>query len=187
MDASDAWLVRYPLFREALLHGAMPLRALPSQARAVVAKRVFTGDGAREIAGSAGRHVVGDVRVAFVELPMTLVEEAVRQHREPDGRAPGQGEEHADLDAAIGETRLHYPRVARPPCLLMPGQGVFLDSWMRYFVYRTRGDITVPLPAVDWFTLYERVSRMLEGEPVAAQSWQASAAGLVSRERGLIE
>lgn len=187
MDSSDAWLVRYPLFREALLHGAMPFHALPAQARAVVAKRVFTGDGVRDIAGSAGRHVVGDVRVAFVELPMTLVEEAVRQHREPDGQTHESGDGDADLNAAIGETRLHYPRVARPPCLLMPGQGVFLDSWMRYLVYRTRGDITVPLLAVDWFTLYERVARMLEGEPEAPPSWQAQAASAISREHGLIE
>ena len=164
MASSDTWLVRYPLFREALFHGAMQLGALPPQARSVVAKRVFAGDGARDIAGSAALRVVSDVRVAFVELPMSLVDQAVRSHCMLDG------DDDASLSAAIGETSLHYPRVARPPCLLMPGQGVFLDSWMRYLVYRARGDITVPVLAVDWFALYERIARMLEVEQ-AADAW----------------
>ncbi|MBB3259899.1 hypothetical protein F4827_004656 [Paraburkholderia bannensis] len=184
MASSDTWLVRYPLFREALFHGAMPLGALPPQARAVVAKRVFAGDGAKDIAGSAALHVVSDVRVAYVELPMSLVDQAVRDHRVPDG------DDDASLNHAIGETRLHYPRVARPPCLLMPGQGVFLDSWMRFFVYRARGDINVPVLAVDWFTLYERIARVLENERAASPA--ASVYGRsfddlwVSREPGLV-
>jgi hypothetical protein len=179
MASSDIWLVRYPLFREALFHGAMPLGALPPQARAVIARRVFAGGAAGDIAGSSARHVVSDVRVAYVELPMTLVDEVVRAHCTLD--------EGANLDAAIGETRLHYPRVARPPCLLMPGQGVFLDSWMRFLVYRSRGDITVPVLAVDWFTLYERIARMLEGEQTATSGSRISANRWESREPGFIE
>ncbi|WP_322054248.1 hypothetical protein [Paraburkholderia bannensis] len=181
MASSDTWLVRYPLFREALFHGAMPLGALPAQARSVVAKRVFAGDGARDIAGSAGLHVVSDVRVAFVELPMSLVNQAVRDHCAP------HGDDDASLNAAIGETRLHYPRVARPPCLLMPGQGIFLDSWMRFLAYRTRGDITVPVLAVDWFTLYERIARVLESDDASSAYLHASDAHWASRVPGLIE
>lgn len=181
MASSDTWLVRYPLFREALFHGAMPLGALPPQAHAVVARRVFAGGGARDIAGSAALHVVSDVCVAFVELPMSLVDQAVRSHCVQDGG------DDASLNAAIGETRLHYPRIARPPCLLMPGQGVFLDSWMRFLVYRARGDITVPVLAVDWLTLYERIARMLEGENAANPYLHALDDRWPSRAPGLIE
>lgn len=181
MASSDTWLVRYPLFREALFHGAMPLGALPPQARAVVAKRVFAGDGARDIAGSAALHLVSDVRVAFVELPMSLVNQAVHDHC-----APG-ADDDASLKTTIGETRLHYPRVARPPCLLMPGQGIFLDSWMRFLVYRSRGDITVPVLAVDWFTLYERIARVLESDDAASPYLHASDERWTSRVSDRIE
>ncbi|WP_322046375.1 hypothetical protein [Paraburkholderia sp. J67] len=187
MASSDTWLVRYPLFREALFHGAMPLSALPAQARTVVAKRVFAGDVAGDIAASAPGHLVSDVRVAFVELPMSLVDQAVRDHCAPEGGGgPGSGDD-ASLDAAIGETRLHYPRVARPPCLLMPGQGVFLDGWMRFLVYRARGDVTVPVLAVDWFTLYERIARELEGAQAATSYSPAFGYAQSSRVPGLVE
>jgi hypothetical protein len=169
MATVENWLVRYPLFRDALRHGVMPFGSLPLQARTVVANRLA----AKGLAGHAAQWRVSDVCVAFVELPMDLVDNAVRDHLPAFGGDTESGDEAA-LSVVIGETRTRYPFVARPPCLLMPGPGVFLDGWMRFLVYRTRGDITVPLLAVDWLDLYARLSRVLDGEHNAGDETQYS-------------
>jgi hypothetical protein len=42
--------------------------------------------------------------------------------------------------------------------LLSPGKGIFLDGWQRFFTYLSRDDKTIPLLAVDWPVLYERLA-----------------------------
>ncbi|WP_141710875.1 hypothetical protein [Paraburkholderia nodosa] len=50
------------------------------------------------------------------------------------------------------------PLVARPPCLLSPGVGFFLEGWARFLAYWSRNDRTIPLLAVDWQALYGRLT-----------------------------
>ncbi|WP_224009888.1 hypothetical protein [Paraburkholderia tropica] len=161
MSEIDPWLGRYPLFREALRHGATSLNALPLQARTVVFNRLcMIEPGAKSTKST--QCTIGEVRVAYVELPMTIVDAAVRT--EMADQSP-RGAESLELRAALEENAVRYPTVARPPCLLMPGVGVFLDGWMRFLAYRARGDLTAPLLAVDWHDLYARVARA-DGESI---------------------
>lgn len=60
-------------------------------------------------------------------------------------------------DLAEQMVGINLPHVARPPCVLRPGQGIFLDGWMRFFSYRARGDKTIPLLAIDWVNFHERL------------------------------
>ncbi|WP_430232050.1 hypothetical protein [Paraburkholderia tropica] len=156
MSEIDHWLGRYPLFREALRHGATSLNALPLQARTVVFKRLCMNELTEESSKST-QCTLGEVRAAYVELPMAIVDTAVQKFVSDHGT---RGADTLALRAALDESAVRYPAMARPPCLLMPGAGVFLDGWMRFLAYRARGDLTAPLLAVDWDDLYARIALM---------------------------
>jgi hypothetical protein len=150
------WLACYPDFRDALRHASTRFGALPMQAKQVALKR--SGEDSIDYRRVAQR--IDDVGASYVEVATHCVDAVVEQflagslgHVADDahGALGVCDERHSSLEALLAQMPLpRYPEVARPPCLLMPGQAVFLEGWMRFFAYRARGDMTIPLLAVDW-------------------------------------
>ncbi len=153
---SPEWLTCYPIFQDALQGGETTFRKLPLHAKLVALKRT-TEDGAGQAIAS---RILDDVAASFVELSTGLVEDAVRQYlsMQPDS-ANCHATPNTTLldDLALEFVGVHQPHVARPPCVLRPGQGIFLDGWMRFFSYRARSDKTIPLLAIDWINFYQRL------------------------------
>jgi hypothetical protein len=153
---SPSWLACYPIFQDALQGGETSFRKLPLHAKLVALKRT-TEDAAEQAIAS---RILDDVGASFVELPTGLVEDAVRRYL---SMQPGSANWHATPntmlldDLARQIVGVHQPHVSRPPCVLRPGQGIFLDGWMRFFSYRARSDKTIPLLAVDWINFYQRL------------------------------
>jgi hypothetical protein len=145
------WLANYPIFRDALHHGETSFGKLPRQAKLVAIRRTTS-----EVAETAFISTAFDeVGASFVELHTEVVEAAVQHFL-----ASQQNNVAARLDEiSLQDAGIQHPFVARQPCLLSPRNGIFLDSWMRFFAYRSRKDKTIPLLAVDWPAFYERLSQ----------------------------
>ncbi len=158
--APGPWLACYPIFQDALASGETTFDALPEYARSVAVQRTCVGMAEQAIAAT----ILNEVRVSFVELCTRAVTEAVEDYlAKPKG-------EHAPLATWIAEScrdpvenipDIALPLIARPPCLLRPGRHIFLDSWVRFFSYRARGDLTIPLLAIDWLDFHDRLSAAL--------------------------
>jgi hypothetical protein len=150
------WLACYPMFQDALQHGETSFRALPRHAKLVALNRTTMIAAEQAVAST----ILDDVGTSFVELSTRCLAEAV-------GRYLATQAESEDAHIGCGTTLLdnlasqipatNYPLVARPPCVLRPSEGVFLDGWMRFFSYYARGDSTIPLLAIDWPEFYERL------------------------------
>ena len=153
---SPSWLACYPTFQDALRAGETSFRALPHFAKLSVLSRLATSTEARAVITSA---ILSDVRAAYVELGTTCVVEAVESYLSV--RTHGENLQHLRstmLDTVAAQfPPTSEPLVTRQPCLLSPGTGIFLEGWMRFFAYWSRSDKTIPLLAVDWPTLYERL------------------------------
>jgi hypothetical protein len=152
----SGWLACYPDFRDALTHASTRFGALPMQAKQVALKR--SGDDSIDYRRIAQR--IDDVGASYVEVATHCVKAVVEQFlagsparvdHDARGALCVRDERHSSLEVLLAQVPLpRYPEVARPPCLLMPGQAVFLEGWMRFFAYCARGDMTIPLLAVDW-------------------------------------
>ncbi|WP_341317589.1 hypothetical protein WN982_40715 [Paraburkholderia sp. IMGN_8] len=154
------WLAHYPTFQDALQHGKTSFRNLPRHVKLVTLKRT-TADVAEQAIAST---ILDNVAASFVELSTGLVEDAVRQYL---SMQTGSANWHASRNTTLFDdlagqiVDVNQPHVARPPCVLRPGRGIFLDGWMRFFSYRARGDKTIPLLALDWTNFHERLLRAL--------------------------
>jgi hypothetical protein len=160
--APARWLACYPLFQDALRQGETSFRALPTHAKLVALNRI-TMIAADQAVASA---ILDDVGTSFVELSTPRLAEAV-------GRYLATQAESEDAQIGCGTTLLdnlasqmpttNHPLFARPPCVLRPSEGVFLDGWMRFFSYYARGDSTIPLLAIDWPDFFARLCLLNPG------------------------
>lgn len=155
--ASPSWLACYPNFQDALRGGETTFRALPHFAKLPVLKRTSTNTEAQAVAVSV---TLNEVRAAYVQLSTTCVVEAVERYLSAGMHSENlQSIRSTILDTIVAQfPHATVPQVARPPCLLSPGKGIFLDGWQRFFAYLSRDDKTIPLLAVDWPVLYERLA-----------------------------
>lgn len=181
---SPSWLASYPTFQDALRGGETSFRALPHFAKLAVLRRTATNTEARTVATTA---ILSEVRTAYVEIRTTSVVEAVELYLS----AGTQSENLQNLPATMLDTvAAQFPPtsvslVARQPCLLSPGDGVFLEGWTRFFAYWSRKDKTIPLLAVDWPALYERLSQssaLSDRDQVTPKREKAGATGAASGE-----
>jgi hypothetical protein len=153
--AASAWLASYPLFEDALRYGETTFRMLPEYAKRVALNRTSI-DAAEQATES---RILDELNVSLVELSTHSVDEAVKSYL--GGHAEGLRSDRraTSLDDLVEEiSAMNYPLIARPPCLLRPGHRVFLDGWMRFFSYRARGDLTIPLLAIDWLDFHYRLN-----------------------------
>ncbi|PTB20808.1 hypothetical protein C9I57_08625 [Trinickia symbiotica] len=163
-----AWLSCYPTFNLALQHAETDLRALPPYAKLPILKRMTCA----QPCSSAS---INDVRVAYVEISTACVVEAVERYL-TSGMRSEEKEIEPGLSASLETVAAQFaptaiPLVARPPCLLSPGKGIFLEGWARFFAYWSRRDKTIPLLAVDWPVLYERLTSCAsQGRETAADT-----------------
>jgi hypothetical protein len=160
------WLACYPMFQDALQRGETSFRRLPRHVKLVALKRT-TVDAAEQ---AVALTILDDVGASFVELSTSLVEDAVECYfalQTGDLISHSMRNNTSLDDLAEQITRINQPHAARPPCVLRPGPGIFLDSWMRFFSYRARGDKTIPLLAIDWTNFHERVCSLYPGSVVA--------------------
>ena len=162
---SASWLACYPTFQDALRGGETSFRALPHFAKLPILKRIATNTEA--LATSV---TFNEVRAAFVELSTTCVVEAVESYLSVGMHSENlQNIRSTILDTVAAQfPHATVPQVARPPCLLSPGKGIFLEGWQRFFAYWSRDDKTIPLLAVDWPVLYERLAGNLPEKGKAA-------------------
>lgn len=154
------WLACYPLFQDALQSGATTFGELPPHAKVAVTKRTTLNVEDHAIAAAK----LNDIGASFVELPTVLVEDAVQQYlaKQTGCANSHMARETMSLDELAEQIpSLNESHVARPPCVVQPGQGIFVDGWVRFFSYRARGDTTIPLLAVDWPALHERLIAIL--------------------------
>jgi hypothetical protein len=153
----SAWLACYPIFQDALRHGETTFRTLPQQAKFAAVNRVIT-DAAEQIIASA---ILDDIRVSYVELSTPCVVEAAEAFLSTQTANSKLCSDHSAISLGDFATQIqsaNFPLIARPPCLLRPGLGIFLNGWMRFFGYSTRGDRTIPLLAIDWPDFNERLA-----------------------------
>jgi len=155
--ASPSWLACYPNFQDALRGGETSFRALPHFAKLPVLKRTATNTEAQAVFTSV---TLNEVRAAYVELSTTCVVEVVESYLSVGMHSENLQSIRSSILDTIAAQFPHatVPQVARPPCLLSPGKGIFLDGWQRFFTYLSRDDKTIPLLAVDWPVLYERLA-----------------------------
>ncbi|MFM0308367.1 hypothetical protein P0D71_11295 [Paraburkholderia sp. RL17-383-BIF-A] len=155
--ASPSWLACYPNFQDALRGGETSFRALPHFAKLPVLKRTATNTEAQAVFTSV---TLNEVRAAYVELSTTCVVEAVESYLSVGMHSENLQSIRSSILDTIAAQFPHatVPQVARPPCLLSPGKGIFLDGWQRFFTYLSRDDKTIPLLAVDWPVFYERLA-----------------------------
>lgn len=150
------WLTYYPTFQNALRHGETSFQTVPRQAKLVVASHT-TADAAEQIIASG---ILDNLRVSYVELSTPCVVEAAEAFLSTHTANSKLRSDHSAIslgDLAAQSPYRNLPPVARPPCLLRPGVGIFLNGWMRFFGYWRRGDHTIPLLAIDWANFYERL------------------------------
>ncbi|WP_261541643.1 hypothetical protein [Burkholderia multivorans] len=157
-----SWLASYPVFEEALRNGEATFSALPDFAKRVVLKRVAINEGARYTS-----KILGDVRVSFNELSTDAVSAVVDSYlgKQQLGNASSDGLATSLESLAEWTSATDYPLIERSPCLLRTGHHVFLDSWMRFFSYRARGDRTIPVLAIDWLDVYHKLSALPPIQP----------------------
>lgn len=163
---SSSWLACYPTFQDALQGGETCFRALPYYAKRPILKRTATNPDA--LAATAA--ILSGVRAAYVELNATCVVEALESYLSAGAHSEDlHNIRPTTLDAVAAQfPQTCVPRIARQPCLLSPGNGVFLEGWARFFAYWARDDKTIPLLAVDWPMLYERLAGNLSENGEAA-------------------
>ncbi|WP_143048334.1 hypothetical protein [Burkholderia sp. WP9] len=129
---------------------------LPQQAKLAVVSRTTT-DAAEQIIASG---ILDGVRGSFIELSTQCVVEAAEAFlstRVTNSKLDTARNPILLSNLAISISSASYPLIARPPCVLRPGVGIFLNGWSRFFGYLTRGDGTIPLLAIDWADFYERL------------------------------
>jgi hypothetical protein len=163
--APGPWLACYPIFQDALGSGETTFRALPDCAKFVALRRTSIDVAERAIAAA----ILNEVRVSFVELCTQSVSEAVedylgKQKNERVVPVDSTAESHPNLVEHVPNFAL--PLIARPPCLLRPGRHIFIDGWMRFFFYGTRGDPTIPLLAIDWLDFHDRLGALPPTPPI---------------------
>jgi hypothetical protein len=153
--APAPWLACYPFFQDALPGSETRLGALPDFVRRVALERLGGADYS-SVPGSA----LDEVRASYLELRCTRVAEEVRRYLSDteDTLTASRGSSDALEVLAAEMPRMLVPPVARPPCLLSSGTGIFLGGWARFVAYWYRRDPTIPLLAVDWPILYEHVA-----------------------------
>lgn len=151
------WLACYPTFEDALRGGETTFSALPHHAMLVALKQTTVEMAERAIASKA----LDDVSVSFVELATDCVSDIVEHYlsQQEVGEKTSDRGLTASLEGLSGQLpAMTWPLNARPPCLVRPGHHVFSDGWMRYFLYCSRGDLTIPLLAIDWLDFHHRLS-----------------------------
>jgi hypothetical protein len=155
--SASAWLLSYPTFRNALQREETDFVALPPYVR-LPALRRMTGQQAGT--ASVWRADLRGVRASYIELSTPCVAEVLRDylsaganHAEPSSEATDQLETLSSIFPAAT-----VPLLARPPCLLSPGAGFFLEGWARFLAYWLRNDRTIPMLAVDWPVLCGRLT-----------------------------
>jgi len=154
----SVWLLSYPEFREALQRDETSFRFLPLYAKLPVIRRLP----GFEVSSIPDWSRLDEIRVSYVELGRHQVEEAVRSYLAGAANDPATKGTDALATLAAGMPPVALPLVARPPCLLSPGKGVFLEGWAAFLTYWSRSDRTIPLLAVDWQSLY---GRLTDNEP----------------------
>ncbi|MFM0441321.1 hypothetical protein PQQ84_33160 [Paraburkholderia strydomiana] len=165
----SAWLTCYPIFQDALRSGETTFRALPDYAKSVALRRTAIDMAEQALASTT----LDEVHVSFVELCARSVSEAVEDYlgtADNEANASLVGSVLSPQGLAEQYAPISYPLIARPPCLLRPGRHVFLDGWMRFFSYSSRGDRTIPLLAIDWLDFHDRLNELgvsdeLRGHP----------------------
>ncbi len=153
--APAPWLACYPAFQDALLGSETTLGALPDFVR----RAALEGPGGAHYPW-VPRSLLDEVRASYLELRSTRVAEEVRRYLcdgEDTLEASRKSPDALEILAAR-TPRMLVPPVARPPCLLSSGKGIFLGGWARFVAYWYRKDPTIPLLAVDWASLYEHVA-----------------------------
>jgi hypothetical protein len=153
---SASWLACYPTFQDALQGGETKFSALPHCAKLSVLERITTGTNSPTITTD----VLNEVRVAYVELCTTLVAQEIERYLST-GTTCAQLQNVSSTVPKVLAAQfppICVPLVARQPCLLSPGNAIFLIGWARFFAYCSRNDKTIPLLAVDWPVLYERLT-----------------------------
>ena len=153
------WLACYPLFQDALRSGETTFGALPHNAKSVALRRTSIDVAEQAIASTA----LDEVHVSFIELCTQSMSEAVENYLGSEANelnASLAGYDASPQSFAGQFAPTSYPLIARPPCLLRPGRHVFLDGWMRFFAYRSRGDLTIPLLAIDWLDFHDRLGSL---------------------------
>ncbi|MGF6977285.1 hypothetical protein QFZ94_005735 [Paraburkholderia sp. JPY465] len=153
--APAPWLARYSVFQDALLGSETTLGALPHFVRRAALERLGDSNYSR-----VPTSVLDEIRASYLELRSTRVAEEVRRYlagTEDSLLASRESSDALEILAA-GMPRMLAPPVARPPCLLSSGEGIFLGSWAQFVAYWCRKDPTIPLLAVDWPILYEHVA-----------------------------
>lgn len=148
------WLACYPTFETALRGGETTFRALPHHARLIAFKQTTIDIAERATASK----VLDDVCVSLIELSTDWVSEIVGSYlgQQEVGKTTSDDKAIASLEGFAPSAI--WPLNARPPCLVRPGHHVFMDGWMRFFSYRSRGDRTIPLLAIDWLDFHHRLS-----------------------------
>ncbi|QIE29783.1 hypothetical protein [Caballeronia sp. SBC2] len=157
--APGAWLACYPIFQDALRSGETTFLALPDYAKSVALRRATIDMAERAIASAT----LDEVHVSFVELCMHSVSEVVEDYLGSTNNGANAllvGSAMSPQGSAEQFAPTGYPLIARPPCLLRPGHHVFLDGWMRFFSYRSCGDRTIPLLAIDWLDFHDRLREL---------------------------
>jgi hypothetical protein len=162
---SSSWLASYPMFQDALQRGETCFRALPHYAKRPILKRAATNPDA--LASTTA--LLNEVRAAYVELSAACVVEALECYLSAGTHCDDlQNIRPTTLDTVAAQfPQTSVPLIARQPCLLSPGNGVFLEGWTRFFAYWARADKTIPVVAVDWPALYDRLARNLPEDKVA--------------------
>jgi hypothetical protein len=155
--SAGAWLLSYPTFRSALQREETDFAALPPYVRLPALTRVA---GQQAGAASLRSADLRGVRAAYIELSTPCVAEVLRDYLSAGAnRLAASGEAHDELEAlASVYPAATVPLVARPPCLLSPGAGFFLEGWARFLAYWLRKDRTIPMLAVDWPVLCGRLT-----------------------------
>lgn len=150
------WLTCYPMFQEALQHGETCFRAIPHYAKRPVFRRIATNPDALAVTAP----LLNEVRAAYVELRTTCVVEAVESYLAANTHSENLQNVRTTMVSTVAAQfpSTSVPLLARQPCLLSPGNAIFLDGWARFFAYWSRHDETIPLLAVDWPVLYECLS-----------------------------
>jgi len=168
----SSWLLSYPTFRDALQREETDLVALPSYARLPVLSRMTEP----ATASSDLWTNLGGVRASYIELSTPCVVQVVRDHLTGGANRPESADEVSDeletLRSIFPAARV--PIVARPPCLLSPGAGFFLEGWARFLAYWSRNDRTIPMLAVDWQSLYGRLTDELPTSASAVTRFRRS-------------
>ncbi|MFC5429538.1 hypothetical protein ACFPTO_12110 [Paraburkholderia denitrificans] len=153
---ASAWLLGYAAFHDALQREETDFGVLPPYVKLPVLRRLA----GCAFAPSSVCVALNGVRAAYIEVSTPSVAEVVRHYFSSETNNVDTPDETADVLETLAATfpPAVVPLVARSPCLLSPGKGIFLEGWQRFVTYWARNDETIPLLAVDWPTLYDRLT-----------------------------